>query len=48
MGGPGMDHGRIGSFCEGQPIMLMRNTGVMMNGYVWFELQNMNGAPGYH
>lgn len=46
--GPGMNFDRVGSFREGQPIRLLRNTGVMMNGYPWFEVQDMEGRGGYH
>lgn len=37
--GPSMESRRVTSLAEGLRIMIVRNTGVMMNGYVWFEIR---------
>ncbi len=46
--GPGMEYNRIGGFAEGEDLIIVRNTGVMMNGYPWFEVRDMEGAGGFH
>ena len=46
--GPGMEYDRIGSFAEGEDLVIVGNTGVMMNGYPWFEVRDMEGAGGFH
>ena len=45
--GPGTDYRQIGSLREGDPVRLVRNTGVMMNGYPWFEIRFKNGKKGF-
>jgi hypothetical protein len=45
--GPSMSDRQVGSLKEGQPIMLLRNTGVKFNGYDWFEVRLENGRIGY-
>lgn len=42
--GPGMDHERNSSLAEGTPITVVRNTGVTMNGYDWFEITYPGGS----
>ena len=46
--GPGMEYDRIGSFAEGEDLLIVANTGVMMNGFPWFEVRDMSGAGGFH
>ena len=45
--GPGMDFASIGSLAFGTPVTLLEDTGVEMNGYRWFFIQQSNGNTGY-
>jgi uncharacterized protein YraI len=36
--GPGLNYRQIDSLSEGQDIRIVTGTGVMMNGYEWFEI----------
>jgi len=38
-GGPGMEFRQTGSLAEGDRLTIVRNTGVEMNGYDWFEVR---------
>ncbi len=46
-GGPGMNYRKLTSLREFEPLTVMRNTGVMMNGYPWFQIQYRGGRRGY-
>lgn len=46
--GPGVAFDRTGSLHAGQTIILRRATSVRMDGYTWFEVQDMQGTTGYH
>ena len=37
--GPGMEFSKAGSLAENTPVTIIRNTGVAMNGYDWFEIR---------
>jgi len=41
--GPGMHHQKVGSIYGRAHITLLRNTGVHMNGYDWFEIISPKG-----
>lgn len=41
--GPGMNHQKVGSIYGRAHITLLRNTGVHMNGYDWFEIISPKG-----
>ncbi len=45
-GGPGMTFDQTDSLTEGQPVKLLRNSGVTFNGYDWFEIQ-YDGKTGF-
>lgn len=45
--GPGTNFRQIGSLQNGDPVRLIRNTGVMMGQYPWFEISFANGRRGY-
>ncbi|WP_187970825.1 hypothetical protein [Aquibium microcysteis] len=44
--GPGMENARLASLAEREPIELLENTGVMMNGYPWFRIR-YRGQTGF-
>ncbi len=44
--GPGTNFSAVGSLAEGTPVTIVRNTGVQMNGYDWFEL-SVDGRIAY-
>ncbi|GAB2184498.1 MliC family protein [Roseibium sp. LAB1] len=46
--GPGIQYGQSGSLFQGDPILILSGTGVMMNGYEWFQIRYRNGQTGYH
>jgi hypothetical protein len=46
-GGPGLQYQQVGSLREGDRIRIMTGTGVMMNGYEWFEIRYRNGRSGF-
>ena len=45
--GPGTNFRQVGSLRNGDPVRLMRDTGVYMGDYPWFEIQFSNGRRGY-
>lgn len=45
--GPGMNYADVGGTREGQPITLLRETGVWMNDYMWYEVQLASGQIAY-
>lgn len=45
--GPGTQYARAGSLAEGTRITILRNTGVRIDGYDWFEIATRNGTRGY-
>lgn len=44
---PSTDSKRIGSLQQGTPITIVANSGVEMNGFMWFEIEFGNGKNGY-
>jgi hypothetical protein len=36
--GPGVEYPKLASLPEGQPIRIVEDSGVEMNGYVWFKI----------
>lgn len=46
-GGPGTNFRRLGSLRQFEPVTVLGNTGVMMNGYPWFQIQYRGGRRGY-
>ncbi|WP_299814877.1 MliC family protein [uncultured Roseibium sp.] len=45
--GPGMQYQQVGSLYENDRILILNATGVMMNGYEWFQIRYGNGRTGY-
>ncbi|MEL6745622.1 MAG: MliC family protein [Pseudomonadota bacterium] len=45
--GPGTQFADVGSTFNGQPITILQNTGVFMNGYTWFVVQLQNGQQAH-
>ncbi len=45
--GPGQQYQHIDGLSEGEDVMLLENTGVMMGDYPWFKIQFKNGRVGY-
>ncbi|MEP3232139.1 MAG: hypothetical protein ABJO30_04870 [Hyphomicrobiales bacterium] len=45
--GPGINYQKVGSIRGRAPITLVRNTGVRMNGYDWFEIIAPKGRRAY-
>lgn len=45
--GPGLQHLKIGSLREGEPVRLIERTGNMMNGYPWFQIEYQGGRRGF-
>ncbi|MGL1921211.1 MAG: SH3 domain-containing protein [Hyphomicrobiales bacterium] len=45
--GASMQAKQIASLYEGDPIIIMNDSGVEMNGYDWFEIKFKNGKTGY-
>ena len=45
--GPGQNYAQVGSLNEGEDVVLLENTGVMMNGYPWFRIRFRNNREGY-
>jgi len=45
--GPGMNYAQIDGLQNGDPVTLLSNSGVWMNGYPWFEIRFKNGRQGY-
>lgn len=43
---PGMESQRLGSLRENEPIVIVKKTGVEMNGYSWFQIK-FRGRTGY-
>jgi hypothetical protein len=46
-GGPGLQYQQVGSLREGDRLRIMTGTGVMMNGFEWFEIRYRNGRSGF-
>lgn len=45
--GPGQNYAQVGSLNEGEDVLLLENTGIMMNGYPWFRIRFRNNREGY-
>ncbi|MEO1746847.1 MAG: SH3 domain-containing protein [Pseudomonadota bacterium] len=45
--GPGTQFDATDSLPEGEPVVIVANTGVMLNGYPWFEISYSEGLTGY-
>jgi len=45
--GPGIEHQKIGSIRGKTSIVIVKNTGVKMDGYYWFQIREKNGDGGY-
>lgn len=45
--GPGMEFDQIASLSEGEPVTIIQNTTITMNGYNWFLIRRSNGQLGY-
>lgn len=45
--GPGMAYDATTSLAEGDPVTVLVNTGVEMNGYEWFFIRLSDGSEGY-
>ncbi len=45
--GPGMQFQQIASLRNGDPVRLLENTRVMMNGYPWYRISYRGGKTGY-
>lgn len=45
--GPGMEHRKLASLAEGDPITVEESTGVDMNGYPWFKIRFGKNKIGY-
>lgn len=45
--GPGTDFERLAGIPNRAPLAILRNTGVELNGYDWFEIQTSSGLIGY-
>ena len=44
---PNINSKKIGSLRNGDPVQLLENTGLMMNGYPWFRINVGSGITGY-
>lgn len=45
--GPGMETARIDSLKQGEPIELLQDSGVHMNGYNWYQIRYRGNKIGY-
>ncbi|MEP3048028.1 MAG: hypothetical protein ABJL55_21935 [Roseibium sp.] len=45
--GPGMQYRQTGSLRDGDDIRIISGTGIMMNGYEWFQIEYRNGRSGF-
>lgn len=45
--GPGMEFAKQASVTQGEPIKVLADTGVWMDGYKWFKVRTSQGT-GYH
>jgi len=45
--GPGTNYPQIGSLVLGEPITIVRDTGISMNNYNWFEI-SWHGGAAFH
>ncbi|WP_068411709.1 MliC family protein [Labrenzia sp. OB1] len=45
--GPGMQYQQVGSLYERDSFLILNATGVMMNGYEWFQIRYGNGQTGF-
>ncbi|MBI1386505.1 MAG: hypothetical protein GC150_16475 [Rhizobiales bacterium] len=46
--GPYIERPRVASLREGEPITVLLNSGVEMNGYYWYRIRFQGGRIGYH
>ncbi|MCI5111329.1 MAG: hypothetical protein MRY75_12325 [Marivita sp.] len=46
--GPGIDFARSGSLGYGAPLSILTATGVIFDGYEWFEIEDTGGQRGFH
>jgi hypothetical protein len=46
--GPGMNFAKVTSLKEGDPVTVIENTGVAMNGYPWFKITYGGNKTGFH
>ncbi|WP_417694437.1 MliC family protein [Roseibium sp.] len=45
--GPGLQYRQVGSLGEGNQILILNGTGVLMDGYEWFQIRYGRGRTGY-
>lgn len=45
--GPGMQYQQSGSLSENEGVLILNGTGVMMNGYEWFQIRYRGNRTGY-
>lgn len=45
--GPGQDQPRLASLREGEPVMLLANTGIMRDGYPWYLIRFRGNQLGF-
>ena len=45
--GPGMSYDQVGSTHQGDTLLLIKNAGIMMNGYPWYKIETVYGIQGY-
>jgi hypothetical protein len=46
--GPGIGFARTGSLAYGAPLTILTATGVIFDGYDWFEIEDADGQRGFH
>lgn len=45
--GPGQQYRKLGTLEEGEHVMLLENTSIMLNGYPWWHIEFWGGREGY-
>ncbi|MGJ8528047.1 SH3 domain-containing protein [Maritalea sp.] len=45
--GPGMDYDKTDSLPYGEPVVLTKRSGVVMDNYEWFQIEYSEGLTGY-
>lgn len=45
--GPGTNHPQVGSLQQKEPVTLLEDTGIDLNGYSWFKIEFGDGQTGY-
>lgn len=45
--GPGLQYRQVGSLRDGDTVRILGGSGVMMNGYEWFQIRYRNGRTGF-